>query len=358
MASTEELSPSIGMRKACRSLGLSRASLYRRRRRGESAAVLVSASAGAEGQTRPQAPLCGNVSVATLDEPGHSPRALSATEREAVLSLLHDERFLDRSPAEVYATLLDEGRYLCSLRSMYRLLTAHNEVRERCNLLRHPSYQKPELVATGPNQVWSWDITRLLGPVKWSYYYLYVILDIFSRYVVGWMVAQRESATLAQRLIGVTCTKQQVQSGELTLHADRGSSMKSKPVALLLADLGVTKSHSRPHVSNDNPYSESQFKTMKYQPEFPARFGSLMDARSFSQTFFPWYNTEHHHSSLAYLTPEVVHYGLAGQVLANRQSVLDEAYQAHPERFVNGQPTHPSPPEAAWINPPSNMTLH
>jgi putative transposase len=275
-----------------------------------------------------------------------------------VLEVLHDERFLDQSPAEVYATLLDEGRYLCSLRSMYRLLAAQNEVRERRNQLRHPSYVTPALLATAPNQVWSWDITKLLGPLKWSYYYLYVILDIFSRYVVGWMVAQRESAALAQRLIGATCSKQQVAPGELTLHADRGSSMQSKPVALLLADLGVAKSHSRPHVSNDNPYSESQFKTMKYQPEFPDRFGSLMDARSFSQRFFAWYNTQHHHSALAYLTPEVVHYGLASQVLANRQSVLDDAYQAHPERFVRGQPSHPSLPEAAWINPPSNMTLH
>jgi putative transposase len=357
MATAEQLSGSIGTRKACRSLVVSRASLYRRWRQ-PAAAVLVWASALTEGEALPQSPLKGNVSVVPPGEPARSPRALSPTEREAVLGVLHDERFLDQSPAEVYATLLDEGSYLCSLRTMYRLLASQNEVRERRNQMRHPSYKTPELLATGPNQVWSWDITKLLGPVKWSHYYLYVILDIFSRYVVGWMVAPRESAILAERLIGASCAKQQVRPGELTLHADRGSSMQSKPVALLLADLGVTKSHSRPHVSNDNPYSESQFKTMKYQPEFPVRFGSLVDARSFSQRFFLWYNTKHHHSALAYLTPDAVHYGLAGQVLTKRQSALDEAYRAHPERFVNGQPSHPSPPEAAWINPPSNMMLH
>jgi len=357
MTTAEQLSVAIGTRKACRSLAVSRASLYRRWRQPASA-VLLAASAITGVEASPPSPLNGNLPVPSLPEPPASPRALSPGEREAVLAVLHDERFQDQSPAEVHATLLDEGRYLCSLRTMYRLLQSHNEIRERRNQLRHPSYKTPELLATGPNQVWSWDITKLLGPVKWSYYYLYVILDIFSRYVVGWLVAQRESATLAQRLISATCTKQQVCRGELTLHADRGPSMQSKPVALLLADLGVLKSHSRPHVSNDNPYSESQFKTMKYQPEFPERFGSLMDARSFSGRFFPWYNTEHHHSALAYLTPEAVHYGLAGQVLSTRQLALDAAYAAHPERFVNGQPSHPSPPEAAWINPPSNMTLH
>jgi putative transposase len=364
MTTAEQLSGMIGTRKACRCLAVSRASLYRRWRE-PAGAVLLSVSAHGVGEASHPSPLNGNLPVPSLPEPPVSPRALSPGEREAVLAVLHDERFQDQSPAEVHATLLDEGRYLCSLRTMYRLLGSRDEVRERRNQLRHPRYKTPELLATGPNQVWSWDITKLLGPVKWSYYYLYVILDIFSRYVVGWLVAQRESATLAQRLIDATCTKQEVRRGELTLHADRGPSMQSKPVALLLADLGVLKSHSRPHVRNDNPYSESQFKTMKYQPEFPDRFGSIMadgssrhgDARSFSGRFLPWYNTEHHHSALAYLTPEVVHYGLASQVLSQRQLVLDAAYAVHPERFVNGQPSHPSPPEAAWINPPSNMTL-
>ena len=234
---------------------------------------------------------------------------LSPEERQKVLDLLHTDRFVDQSPREVYATLLDEGTYLCSVRSMYRVLDEQGEVRERRDQLRHPVYQPPELLATGPNQVWSWDITKLKGPVKWTYYYLYVLLDIFSRYVVGWMVAHREQASLARKLIEETCEKQTIEPGQLLVHSDRGPSMSSKPVALLLADLGVTKSHSRPHVSNDNPYSESQFKTLKYRPEFPERFGSMEDARGFCQTFFPWYNTEHHHSGIGFLTPEQVHYG-------------------------------------------------
>ena len=197
---------------------------------------------------------------------------------------------------------------------MHRILAENGELRERRNQLRHPQYKKPELLATGPNQVWTWDITKLLGPAKWTYFHLYVILDIFSRYVVGWMVAPRETAELAKRLIADTCQKQGIIAGTLTIHADRGTSMTSKPVALLMADLGVTKTHSRPHVSDDNPYSESQFKTLKYRPEFPERFGSIEDSRAFGQTFFPWYNQEHHHSGIALLTPEMLHYGewLAG----------------------------------------------
>ena len=360
MLSTEELSHTVGTRRACRSLGVSRASLYRRRCQWQplAASVLTTAGASAEADSGSLVSLNGFVSVPAVAERAVSSRALSPDEREAVLALLHSERFLDQSPAEVYATLLDEGTYLCSLRTMYRLLTSRKEVRERRNQLRHPNYTKPELLATRPNEVWSWDITKLLGPAKWSYYYLYVILDIFSRYVVGWMVAQRESATLAERLIRSTCGKQDVQPGELTVHADRGSSMKSKPVALLLADLGIAKSHSRPHVSNDNPYSESQFKTMKYQPQFPDRFGSVEHGRAFCQGFFRWYNGEHHHSGIAYLTPQMVHYGSASEVVRYRQLVLEQAYQAHPERFVNGQPSHPAIPQAAWINPPSDKALH
>jgi putative transposase len=235
---------------------------------------------------------------------------------------------------------------------MYRILAEGGEVRERRSQARHAKYQAPELLATAPNQVWSWDITKLRGPMKWTYYYLYVILDIFSRYVVGWVIAYRESGTLAKRLIAETCEKQNVQPGQLTIHADRGSSMKSKTVAFLLADLGVTKSHSRPYVSDDNPYSESQFKTLKYRPDFPARFGSIQDARAFCREFFPWYNHEHRHSGIGLMTPAMVHYGKAEQISSQRQVVLASAFDAHPERFVRGAPTPPSLPKAAWINKP------
>jgi len=281
-----------------------------------------------------------------------SPRALSASERQQVLSTLHTERFVDKAPTEVYATLLDEGTYHCSVRTMYRILDEAGEVRERRDQARHPKYQAPELLATASNQVWSWDITKLRGPVKWSYYYLYVILDIFSRYVVGWVIAYRESGNLAKRLIAETCEKQNVKPGQLTIHADRGSSMKSKTVAFLLADLGVTKSHSRPYVSDDNPYSESQFKTLKYRPDFPERFGSIQDARAFCREFFPWYNQEHRHSGIGLMAPAMVHYGKAEQVSSQRQIVLASAFDSHPERFVRGIPMPPSLPEAAWINKP------
>jgi putative transposase len=260
---------------------------------------------------------------------------------------------MDKAPAEVYATLLDEGRYLASIRTMYRLLAGEDEVRERRDQLRHPRYQKPELLATKPNQVWSWDITKLLGPVKWSCFQLYVILDIFSRYVVGWMVAPREADCLAERLIGETCGKQGIQRDQLTIHADRGSSMTSKPAALLLADLGITKAHSRPRVSDDNPYSEAQVKTLKYRPEFPERFGSIEDAREFCRTFFARYNTEHRHSGIGLLTPEVVHYGRAQQVIAVRKEVLRGAFAAHPGRFVRNVPCPPPLPDAVWINKPT-----
>jgi putative transposase len=270
------------------------------------------------------------------------------------LAHLHEERFQDRSPAAVYATLLDEGQYHCSIRSMYRLLKRRGESRERRDQLTHPPYKKPELLATAPNQLWSWDITKLLGPAKWTYFYLYVILDVFSRYVTGWMVAMRESAELAKRLIEESCAKQKIQRGQLTLHADRGTSMSSKPVAFLLADLGVTKTHSRPHVSDDNPYSESQFRTLKYRPGFPNRFGSIEDARGFCQSFFQWYNHQHHHSGLGLMTPAMVHHGQAIHILAHRQLVLDAAFRAHPERFVRKPPQPPELPSQVWINrPPS-----
>jgi putative transposase len=287
-------------------------------------------------------------------EPRRSARALSPEECAAVLALLRQPEFVDQAPQAVFAANLEQQRYFCSVRTMYRLLAKHGEVRERRNHLRHPVYTKPELLAEAPNQVWSWDITKLSGPTKWSYFHLYVILDIFSRYVVGWMVAEKESAALATHLIDETCAKQGIQSGHLTLHADRGSSMRSKPVAFLLADLGVTTTHARPHVSNDNPFSEAQFKTLKYRPDFPARFGSLHDARAHCADFFRWYNNEHHHSGIALMTPHVVHYGLTEQVQRDRRAALAAAHRAHPERFVHGHPEPPRLPTQAWINPPQH----
>ena len=324
MTAVNELAPDVGIHAACDALGVVRSSFYR--------------------QQHP----------APVAEPRPAPpRALSAAERETVLAHLHEERFQDRSPAAVQATLLDEGVYHCSTRTMYRILAEHGETRQRRDQRIHPVYQKPELLATAANQLWSWDITKLLGPVKWTYFYLYVILDVFSRYVVGWMVAHRESAEMARKLIQDTCSKQQIGHGQLTIHADRGSSMTSKPVAFLLADLGVTKTHSRPHVSDDNPYSESQFRTMKYRPDFPDRFGSIQDSRAFSQLFFSWYNQEHRHSGIGLLTPAMVHYGQAGEVFQKRQLVLDAAYQAHPERFVRWPPKPLSIPKEVWINKPN-----
>ena len=283
------------------------------------------------------------------------PRALSINERQEALGVLNSERFWDQAPGEVYATLLDEGRYLCSERTMYRILAENEQVRERRDQLRHPCYQAPELIASGPNEVWSWDITKLLGSAKWTYFYLYVILDIFSRYVVGWMLAYRESAELGKKLIEQTIERQDICAGTLTVHADRGAPMTSKAVAFFLAGLGVTKTHSRPYVSNDNPYSESQFKTMKYRPEFPERFGCYQDAHRFCAEFFPWYNDEHHHSGLGYLTPYEVHYGLAQKRREQRAVVLQHAYERHPQRFVRGLPQPALLPTAAWINKPKEM---
>ena len=279
-------------------------------------------------------------------------RALTAEEKQLVLNTLHEERFVDLAPAEVYATLLDEGRYLCSVRTMYRLLAANQEVRERRAQRRHPVYAAPELLATAPNQLWSWDITKLKGPRTWSYFHLYVILDVFSRYVVGWMVATHEQSALAEKLINETCRRQSIARDQLTLHADRGSSMRSKVVAQLLADLGVTKTHSRPHVSNDNPFSEAGFKTLKYRPNFPERFGCIEDARAHCADFFHWYNREHHHSGIGLHTPYDVHHGLAARRAEQRAVVLGVAHRAHPERFVRGTPTPPPLPTAVWINPP------
>jgi putative transposase len=329
MAAVTELASQVGTRAACHALLVPRGSYYRDRR-------------------PPSSP------VPTAPRPLPA-RTLGPAERETVMAHLHEERFQDRSPAAVYATLLDEGQYHCSIRTMYRLLAAKGESRERRDHLTHSPSRKPELLATAPNQLWSWDITKLLGPAKWTYFYLYVILDVFSRYVTGWMVAMRESAELAKRLIEESCQKQRIPRGQLTLHADRGTSMSSKPVAFLLADLGVTKTHSRPHVSDDNPYSESQFRTMKYRPEFPDRFGCLQDSRAFAQGFFRWYNQEHRHSGLALLTPAMVHYGQSALILEQRQSVLDTAYRTHPERFVHKPPKPAALPTEVWINKPPNL---
>jgi len=283
-----------------------------------------------------------------------SARRLSDDERAQVLKVLGSERFVDMSPREVWATLLDEGLYLCSVRTMYRILKANKALRERRDHLRHPNYVKPELLATGPNMVWSWDITKLKGPAKWSCYHLYVIMDIFSRKTVGWMIAGNESATLASKLIDETCQREGISRDQLTLHADRGTSMRSKTVAFLLADLGVTKTHSRPYTSNDNPYSEAQFRTLKYRPEFPKRFGSIQDARAFCLDFFDWYNNEHHHSGIGLLTPHQLHSGQTEKISRQRQIVLSNFCKQHPERFVKGEPKPPKVPQAAWINKPKD----
>ncbi len=288
--------------------------------------------------------------------PRNVPRALSEPERAEILNVLHEERFVDKSPGQVVATLLDEKRYLCSERTMYRLLESATEVRERRDQRQHPAYAAPELLAERPNELWSWDITKLPGPAKWTYFHLYVIIDVFSRFVVGWMVTERESATLAEKLIAETCKRQKIEPQQLTIHADRGAAMTSKLVAHLLADLGVTKTHSRPHVSNDNPFSEAQFKTLKYMPAFPERFGCIQDARAFLTAFFAYYNHQHHHSGIAMLTPHQVHNGLAPAVQSQRQEVLRTAYEDHPERFVRGQSIVKAPPTAVWINPPSTAS--
>lgn len=347
MASVAELAPVVGVSAACAAVGMPRVSFYRQAGRS---ANPVRPSPRHEGAVGERSELSVPDASAAVDRV--HPRALSLAERTAVLDVLHAPRFQDAAPATVYATLLDEGSYLASERTMYRLLAAEGETRPRRDQLVHPAYAKPELLATAPNQVWSWDITKLLGPAKWTYYYLYVILDIFSRYVTGWMVAHREHADLAERLIAETIAKQDIPAGQLTLHADRGSSMTSKPVAFLLADLGVTKTHSRPHVSNDNPYSEAQFKTLKYRPGFPDRFTSIKEARAFCQDFFRWYNAEHRHAGIGLLTPEVVHYGQAQDAYDARSQVLATAYAAHPERFVRQAPRPPQLPTTAWINPP------
>lgn len=324
---TEALAAHIPVTQACDALAFSRSSLYRSRQ------PAVKKEAG----TRPT-----------------PARALSPEEKETVRDLLNSERFCDHSPYQVYATLLDEGSYHCSISTMYRILREHDEVHERRDQRQHPAYSKPELLATAPNQLWSWDITKLKGPATWQLFYLYVVLDVFSRYVVGWLLAEKESSDLARVLVAESYQKQRVNPEQLTLHADRGPAMIAQSLAQLLGKLGVSKSHSRPYTPNDNPFSEAQFKTMKYRPDYPARFDSLTHAQNWARDFFCWYNNEHRHSSLGLMTPATVHYGQAAALTAQRQLALRAAYEVHPERFVKGPPQPPELPQAVWINPPAS----
>lgn len=332
MAGVRELTPKLGAGAACRAMGLWRGAPARRQAQLHRKAFVGPLPRRA---ARPSPPL-----------------AQGAQERQDLLDTLNSERFADTAPAAVHATLLDEGRYVGSVRTMYRALAAQGGSPERRRQLMHPAYAKPELLATGPNQVWSWDITKLKGPAKWTCFHLYVILDIFSRFVVGWLIAPRECAKLAKQLIAETVARHAVQPGMLTLHADRGASMRSKPVSDLLLDLDIGRSHSRPHVSDDNPYSESQFKTMKYRPDFPDRFGCMEDARAHCQAFFPWYNRVHRHSGIGYMTPASVHYDEARALQVTRQATLDAAFLTHPNRFKNIPPRPHALPTAVWINPP------
>lgn len=323
MNAAEKLGQATDVTSACRALGVPRASLYRER--------------------MPK----------TLRSPRPpAARALSPTEEHKVLATLNSPYFVDKAPACVHAELADAKIYLCSVRTMYRILARHKLVRERRNQLRHPAYSAPELLAERPNQLWSWDITKLKGPRPYQYFFLYTMLDVFSRYVVGWLVMDRENNELARLLIAEACAAQNIQPGTLTVHADNGAPMIAKPVAWLLESMGVARTHSRPHVSNDNPYIESHFKTLKYRPTFPKQFGSLTDARTFLQEFYRWYNHEHRHSGIAHLKPATVHHGQASAQLAQRTQTLVTAYAAHPERFVRGAPRPTSLPTAVWINPP------
>ena len=320
----EQHIPAMGVAPVCRALGISRATYYRHKKR----------------PTR------------SMVDRRHPPRKMSPHEEQSILSALNSERFMDRGVPSVYATLLDEGTYLCSPRTMYRILHRHHQVLERRHQRAHPVYQKPELLATGPNQVWSWDITKIKGPKPWIFYQLYVVIDVFSRYVVAWTLSEYESGEQAKVLIEEACQRQQIEGHGLTVHSDRGKAMRSKNLADLLGEMGIRRSFSRPHVSNDNPYSESQFKTLKYHPAYPERFGSLEDARSYLRAFFKWYNTAHRHSGLAMMTPEMVHTGQHEQVLKHRENVLSKAFQRNPERFVKGPPSPKGVPNEVWINKP------
>jgi len=393
MGAVIDLVPSFGVESLCDGLGLSRATLYRRRHEAAVQAPVVRDDDEQSGR-QPVVDLDHGMEAATVppyatgerasdgaarrhcaedvvrEDEAHVPvqphtevaapevarkashRALSEAERAAVLTLLVDDKYCDKSPAEIYASLLDEGRYYCSIRTMYRLLQREMMVKERRAQRRHPVYNKPELMAEAPNQLWSWDITKLKTPSKGSYFHLYVVIDVFSRFVVGWLVADREHGELAKQLMETTYNRHGVKPETLTVHADNGAAMVSRPLALLFSDLGVIKSHSRPHTSDDNPFSEAQFKTLKYRHDFPERFESLEHARSYLTGFFNWYNNEHHHGALALLTPADVHYGRANERIDARAEVLNRAYALHPERFVKAPPRPKRPPKAVYINPP------
>jgi putative transposase len=321
----QDLSQSVGVAAACKALNVPRNRLYPR------------PASAAPAPKRSQ--------------------ALSSDERAQVRSVLNSEVFMDRAPLQIYAALLDEGLYLCHWRTMYRVLHEFSEVKERRQQRKHPIYQKPELLATAPNQVWSWDITKLRGPAKWTHFALYTVIDIFSRYIVAWMIAERESAELATQLIAAATDTQGILPQQLTLHADNGKPMKAKSLALLLNDLGGDKSHSRPYVSDDNPFSEAHFKTLKYHPTYPDRFGCIQDSRAWARAFFDWYNHQHYHSGLNLLTPACVHYGRTDDIRRQRQAVLDAAYARHPQRFVRGEPIAKVAPPEVWINPPKETNL-
>jgi putative transposase len=325
-ALAQALSHAVGVSAACEALNVPRSRLYARQ----------------------------PTSASPRPTPVH---AFSAEERAAIRAVLNSERFMDRAPRQIYAALLDEGRYLCHWRSMYRILHDFSEVRERRQQRKHPVYQKPELLAVRPNEVWSWDITKLRGPAKWTHFALYTVIDIFSRFIVGWMIAERQSAELARQLVATAAATQGIQPEQLTLHADNGKPMKAKTLALLLSDLGVEKSHSRPYVSDDNPFSEAHFKTLKYHPTYPDRFGCVQDARAWARPFFDWYNDEHYHSGLNLLTPATVHYGQADAIRQQRQVVLSAAYAQFPQRFARGEPVVKGAPDAVWINPPLEANL-
>ena len=341
MIQVDALGTHIGVRTACDQLGVPRSAHWRR----HALAVLpglATANLPGSRSTWAQAPI--------------SSRGLSPAEQQAVRDLLNGERFRDQAPREVFATLLDEGHYVCHWRTMYRILEEHDEARERRHQRRRTAYRRPELMATQPNSVWSWDITALRGPAKWQHFWLYVMLDIFSRHIVGWLIADTISAELAEHLINTACTHQQIQRHHLTIHADNGGPMKAKSVAQLMIDLGIVKSHSRPHVSDDNPFSEAHFKTMKYRSDYPRCFDTLDHSRVWMRQFVDWYNHHHHHTALALLTPATVHAGQTHAVLARRQTVLNAAYARHPQRFIRHPPVVPVPPPAVWINPPKPIS--
>jgi putative transposase len=330
MQTVETLTAVVGVQAACEALAVPRSSLYAAR------------------QPRPE----------TAPRPAGPPaNALTPAEKAAVLGELNSARFADQTPYEVYPQLLDDGRYLCSLRGMYRILAENQAVRDRRDHLRHPVRPAPQVVARRPNQVWVWDITRLLGTLKYQCFYLYLVLDLFSRFIVGWLIAEKQSGDYAEQLLAASYRRFQLTPKQLTVHSDNGGPMTAKPVEWLFSDLGIQASLSRPHVANDNPHAEAGFKTLKYHPTYPDRFDDLAHAGRWMRDFEQWYCYQHHHSALGLMTPAAVHFGTADQLWDKRQAVLHAAYQAHPERFSRGQPVPPRWPAEVWINAPKTVPL-